>query len=282
MHEIQMRRRRRLRYEFGKQAEQDTKYSHSHTHSHSRIALAVTHTHRTRLALVSRVVRTIARRKQSDDTILYLFAAALGLSLFLACVAGPVGCGRARRITKTKLSTICARPFFAAYLMVSVFSFSTSKIPIRQQHTHTRHAHPCKRTCHVYVCLQNFHTHTQWVYFIYFRYISPRLQSEIFLLEILHTTHTQMTACFSVTFFQHFLTTQLPLPAEAAAGAAPLNFTHKSIHNEIDGLLLLLTLLHLPTHTHMQQYAMRVYLRCCCCCCSYRFLVHVFIITLRF
>lgn len=75
MHEIQMRRRRRLRYDFGKQAEQDTKYSHSHT---------LSHTHRTRLALVSRVVRTIARRKQSDDTILYLFAATLALPLALS------------------------------------------------------------------------------------------------------------------------------------------------------------------------------------------------------
>lgn len=142
-----------------------------------------------------------ARRKQSDDTILYLFAAALALplalSLFLACVAGPVGCGRARRITKTKLSTICARPFFAAvaaYLMVSVFSFSTSKIPIRQQHTHTHARTHTARTplqthlsrVRVFTKFSHTHTrtHTQWVYFILFRYISPRLQSEIFLLEI--------------------------------------------------------------------------------------------------
>lgn len=73
------------------------------------------------------------------------------------------------------------------------------------------------------------------------------MQSEIFLLEIY--THTADSALFRYVF-PHFLTTQLPLPAEAAAEAAQLNFTHKSIHNEIDGMLLLLTLLHLPTHTH--------------------------------
>lgn len=177
--------------------------SQSHTHialdSHSCLVLFV----QLRAAKTKRRHNFVSIRPSSCSP-------SRSLSLFLACVAGPVGCGRARRITKTKLSTICARPFFAAvaaYLMVSVFSFSTSKIPIRQQHTHThartRHAHPCKRTCHVYVCLQNFHTHTrthtQWVYFILFRYISPRLQSEIFLLEIY--THTQLTARFSVTFF---------------------------------------------------------------------------------
>lgn len=86
------------------------------------------------------------------------------------------------------------------------------------------------------------------------------MQSEIFLLEIYtQHTHTADSALFRYVF-PHFLTTQLPLPAEAAAEAAQLNFTHKSIHNEIDGMLLLLTLLHLPTHTHThaQQYAMRV------------------------
>lgn len=71
-----------------------------------------------------------------------------------------------------------------------------------------------------------------------------------------------MTARFSVTFFQHFLTTQLPLPAEVAAGAARLNFTHKSIHNEIDGMLLL-TLLHLPTYTHTCSNT-----QCVCICAA--------------
>lgn len=204
-----MRRRRRLRCDFGKQAEQDTKYSHSHTHSHSRSHTHTSHSTRTRVSCCSYNCAAKTKRRHNFVSIRRSSCSpSRSLSLFLACVAGPVGCGRARRITKTKLSTICARPFFAAvaaYLMVSVFSFSTSKIPIRQQYTHThartRHAHPCKRTCHVYVCLQNFHTHThtQWVYFILFRYISPRLQSEIFLLEIY--THTQLTARFSVTFF---------------------------------------------------------------------------------
>lgn len=136
--------------------------SQSHTHialdSHSCLVLFV----QLRAAKIKRRHNFVSIRRSSCSP-------SRSLSLFLACVAGPVGCGRARRITKTKLSTICARPFFAAvaaYLTVSVFSFSTSKIPIRQQqHTHThartRHAHPCKRTCHVYVCLQNFHTHTR-------------------------------------------------------------------------------------------------------------------------
>lgn len=112
----------------------------------------------------------------------------------------------------------------------------------------------------VFTKFSHTHTYTQWVYFILFRYISPRSQSEIFLLEIY--THTVDSALFRY-FFPHFLTTQLPLPAVAAAEAVQLNFTHKSIHNEIDGMLLLLTLLHLPTHTHKHSNT-----QCVCICAA--------------
>jgi len=93
---------------------------------------------------------------------------------------------------KTKLSTICARVFAFAAKLVSVFSKSprATKIPIRQQQTHTHHC-----TCPVYVCLQNFHIHTSIQFF--FCYISPRnpKQSEIFLLEMYTIVHNDNNNC---------------------------------------------------------------------------------------
>lgn len=160
-----MRRRRRLRCDFGKQAEQDTKYSHSHTHSHSRSHTHTSHSTRTRVSCCSYNCAAKTKRRHNFVSIRRSSCSpSRSLSLFLACVAGPVGCGRARRITKTKLSTICARPFFAAvaaYLMVSVFSFSTSKIPIRQQHTHTHARTPLQtHLSRVRVFTKFSHTHT--------------------------------------------------------------------------------------------------------------------------
>lgn len=181
MHEIQMRRRRRLRYDFGKQAEQDTKYSHStHTLPLSHLTRSHTHSH---IALDSHsclVLFVQLRGENKATTQFCIYSPQLLLSLIfspvLACVAGPVGCGRARRITKTKLSTICARPFFAAiaaYLMVSVFSFSTSKIPIRQQHTHCPHTYAnALVTC---TCVYKIFTHTHSGYILYIFVIFRRV-----------------------------------------------------------------------------------------------------------
>lgn len=161
--------------------------------------------------LVSRVVRSETKRRHNFVSIRRALTLLLSLSRSRspACVARPrVGwvrvCVRESGAAQPKQNFL--HNLRAAFFAATEFRFLVFRRR-KFQYDNNTHVHWRKRTCHVYVCLQNFHTHTHRGYIIFFSLHFAAQAKWNFLIRNVHT-HIDDTALFRYVIL-YFLTTQI-------------------------------------------------------------------------